>query len=213
MSKDDNPNATLGEAAQLRETAIEVPLPEALRALRDYICARFPACEPHAFRGELTLVVPREELVEVLAFCRDDERVRCELLSDLAGVHWPGGTVEINAQETTGWPTYSTEQEGRIEVDYLLTSLTHGHWLRLRVFVPDDAPELPSATGVYRSANIMEREAFDFFGIVFHDHPNLTRVLMPDEWEGFPHRKDYPLGGVDVQFVGATIPPPDERDY
>jgi len=60
---------------------------------------------------------------------------------------------------------------------------------------------------------VMEREAYDFLGVDFEGHPDLRRILMPDEWEGYPHRKDYPLGGVEVQYHGATVPPPDQRSY
>ena len=65
--------------------------------------------------------------------------------------------------------------------------------------------------GVYPTADWQEREAYDMFGIIFDGHPNLTRILMPDDWEGFPQRKDYPLGGVPVEYKGAEIPPPDQR--
>jgi NADH-quinone oxidoreductase subunit C len=128
-------------------------------------------------------------------------------------VHWPGGEVREQAHETTGWPTLVSEREGRIEVDYILYSITHNHRFRIRVQVPDVDPQLPSATDVYASANFMEREAYDFFGVRFTGHPDLRRIHMPDEWEGHPQRKDYPLGGVEVTYKGASVPPPDERKY
>lgn len=209
-----NPNMAAGEQAKLVDAGVAVQLDERLAALRDHVVAAFPRLEVLGFRGELTLIVAPGELMGLLRFCRDDPDVRCELLADLSGVHWPGGTRVENAQETTGWPTYEFEQgPGRIEVDYILRSLEHGHWFRVRVSTPDDDPRLPSATGVYGSANIMEREAYDFFGVRFEGHPNLVRILMPDDWEGHPHRKDYPLGGVEVMYKGKTVPPPDERHY
>jgi NADH-quinone oxidoreductase subunit C len=64
---------------------------------------------------------------------------------------------------------------------------------------------------VYQTCDWHERETYDFFGIVFDGHPGLTRIEMPDDWEGHPQRKDYPLGGIPVQYKGATIAPPDER--
>lgn len=202
------------EQAADAEAAVDVGLDEDLRRLRDHILQAFPDLDVVAFRGELTLVLPDpERLPEVLTFCRDDPDVACELLADLSGVHWPGGTREITSQETTGWPVYTEESDGRIEVDYLLRSVRRGHAFRVRVAVPDDAPRLPSAVNVYGSANFMEREVYDFFGVTFEGHPNLARILMPEEWEGHPHRKDYPLGGVEVMYKGVTVPPPDERDY
>ncbi len=215
MSKDDNPNVTQGEQADLIDADLAVQLDERLAAVRDRIVAAFEDAElvVSGFRGELTLDVPPERLIDVLTFCRDDEDVRCELLSDLSGVHWPGGKQEVVAQETTGWPTYTEVREGRIFVNYLLTSITHNHRFRIRTSVSDENPVLPTAENVYRSAHIMEREVYDFFGVRFEGHSNLKRIEMPEDWVGHPQRKDYPLGGVDVMYKGATVPPPSERRY
>lgn len=208
------PDMAAGEHAKLLESAVAAELDERLTKLRDHVVQVFPQLEARSFRGELTLVAQADQLIDLLTFCRDDPDVRCELLADLSGVHWPAGTRIENAQETTGWPTYETDQgAGRIEIDYILRSLEHNHWFRVRVNTPDDNPTLPSATGVYSSANVMERETYDFFGVRFVGHPNLARILMPDGWEGHPHRKDYPLGGVEVIYKGKTVPPPDERHY
>ncbi len=223
MSRDTNPNVTLGETAAMREGDLELErtLPDPLVAVRDRLVEAFgnvaegdaDGLEVLADRRELTVVTGPERLIELLAFCRDDPALQCELLSDLSGVHWLGGTHEASAQATTGWPTYTEQRTGRIEVNYLLTSISHGHRFRVRVNLDDEAPRLPTATGVYSVADFLEREVYDFFGVVFADHPNLQRILMPEDWEGHPHRKDYPLGGVEVEYKGATIPPPDERDY
>jgi NADH-quinone oxidoreductase subunit C len=215
MSQDGNPNVTLGQQAVIREAQLpEAQLSEQLAAVRDRVLAAFGDDLPVlGFRGELTVVVPPSRIGAVLALCRDDDELRCELLADLSGVHWPGGEVEVQPQETTGWPSYTEQREGTIELDYVLLSLTHGHRFRLRVNLLDENPHVASAVDVYRSANVMEREVYDFFGVVFDGHPNLTRIEMPDGWEGHPHRKDYPLGGVEVQYKGATVPPPDERRY
>jgi NADH-quinone oxidoreductase subunit C len=211
----ETPNLAAGEHIAGIEHDLEVALPEPLRALRDRLVEAFPGSEALGFRGELTLLVAAERIVDVLRFCRDDDDLRCELLADLSCVHWPGGRKVASAQETTGWPAYEVgEEEGRIDVDYVLYSVAHNHRLRLRVSVPDDErARVPSVTKLYRSALFMEREAFDFFGVIFEDHPNLTRIQMPEDWEGHPQRKDYPLGGVDVQYKGAVIPPPDQRRY
>ena len=84
---------------------------------------------------------------------------------------------------------------------------------RLRVKVPLAEADLrvPSITGLFPAANWFEREVWDFFGIVFDGHPDLTRIFMPDDWEGFPLRKDEELGGVNTWFDGAFIPPVDKR--
>lgn len=221
MSRDANPNVTMGEQAAQRAGDLQASLSEHLAAVRDRLTARFgDAAEGDAGglavladRGELTVVADPSQLVELLAFCRDDEELACELLSDLSGVHWPGGRIEAQAQETTGWPTYGEEHDGTIDVDYVVTSVSRGHRFRVRVSVPDDEPRVPTAVDVYRSARYMERECYDFFGVIFEGHGRLERILMPEDWVGHPHRKDYPLGGVEVEYEGATIPPPDERDY
>ena len=77
--------------------------------------------------------------------------------------------------------------------------------------VPDDDPRIPSIVGTYPTNDWHERETWDMFGIVFEGHPGLTRILMPDDWPGHPQRKDYPLGGIPVEYKGATIPAPDQR--
>ena len=215
MSKDDNPNVTQGEQADLIDSDLAVQLDERLSAVRDRIVAAFDDAElvVSGVRGELTIDVPHERVLDVLSFCRDDEEVRCELLSDLSGVHWPGGEQQVTAQETTGWPTYTEVREGTIVVNYLLTSLAHNHRFRIRTSVSDEDPVLPTAENVYRSAHIMEREVYDFFGVRFEGHSNLKRIEMPEDWVGHPQRKDYPLGGVDVTYKGVTVPPPDERRY
>jgi NADH-quinone oxidoreductase subunit C len=92
-----------------------------------------------------------------------------------------------------------------------LTSITHNRRIRLEVAAPDADPHIPSVFSVYPTADWHERETWDFFGIVFDGHPALTRIEMPDDWPGHPQRKDYPLGGIPVEYKGAEIPPPEER--
>ena len=212
----------MGDATEEIETetqteGVDLPaieLTEEQRRLRDAVVGAFPSCSASSFRGELTLDATPSDLVALLSFLKGDPDLAFELLSDVSALHWPGGTIESNDQETTGWPTYTEQREaGRIEVLYLLRSVSLGHLLRLRVTLPDDAAVVASATRVYSSANFMEREVYDLMGVEFTGHPGLTRIMMPDDWEGHPHRKDYPLGGVEVMYKGKTVPPPDERDY
>ncbi len=144
-------------------------------------------------RGELTLHVHREHLVEVTRHLRDDHDLRFELSLGVSGVHYP----------------HETGRE--LHAVYHVVSVTHGRRLRLEVAVPDEDPHVPSTVSVYPANDWHERETFDFFGIVFDGHPGLARIEMPDDWPGHPQRKDYPLGGIPVEYKGATIPPADQR--
>jgi NADH-quinone oxidoreductase subunit C len=186
-----------------------------LEDLAARLTARFDDVTTDLALGELTVHVAPEQLLAVLTFCRDDAELACELLADLSGVHWPAGDHVVDRQpSTTGWPEYRiARDDGVIEVLYILRSVSRNHRLRVSVGTPDDDPQLPSVTGVYETANFHEREVYDFFGVVFDGHPDLTRILMPDDWLGHPHRKDYPLGGVDIDYKhDRFIPPPNERD-
>jgi NADH-quinone oxidoreductase subunit C len=143
-------------------------------------------------RGELTLYIDREHLVGIASALRDDPSLRFELCSSVSGVDYLGS---IN----------------RLHTVVHLTSMTYRRRVRLEVAVPVEDPHVPSLTSVYPTADWQERETFDMFGIIFDGHPALTRILMPDDWDGHPQRKDYPLGGIPVQYKGATILPPDQR--
>ena len=147
---------------------------------------------------ELTLYVSRDRLLDVLLLMRDHHDLRFELLSSVSGVDY------LNHPQHAG-------DDRRLHAVYHLTSLTYRRRIRLEVAVTVEDPHVPSAVGIYPTADWHERETWDFFGIVFDGHPNLTRIEMPDDWEGHPQRKDYPLGGVPVEYKGAQIPPPDER--
>jgi NADH-quinone oxidoreductase subunit C len=145
------------------------------------------------FRGEITFHVRREDLLALVKLLRDDPDLRFEFCSSLSGVHYP-------------------EETGReLHVVYHLLSMTHNRRIRLEVTAPDADPHVPSVVATYPTADWHEREVFDFFGVDFDGHPALTRIQMPDDWPGHPQRKDYPLGGVPVEYKGATIPPPDQR--
>ncbi|HMO10709.1 MAG TPA: NADH-quinone oxidoreductase subunit C [Actinotalea sp.] len=144
-------------------------------------------------RGELTLHVAREHLLTVCRVLRDEQDLRFELGLGVSGVHHP----------------HETGRE--LHAVYHLTSVTHGRRIRLEVSVPDGDPHIPSSTPVYPGHDWHERETFDFFGIVFDGHPGLARIAMPDDWAGHPQRKDYPLGGIPVEYKGAQVAPPDER--
>jgi NADH-quinone oxidoreductase subunit C len=89
--------------------------------------------------------------------------------------------------------------------------MTKNQRIRLEVATSDSDPHIPSVVDVWGGNNWHERETFDMFGIIFDGHPGLTRILMPDDWDGHPQRKDYPLGGIAVEYKGATTPAPSER--
>jgi NADH-quinone oxidoreductase subunit C len=128
------------------------------------------------FRGELTLIVPRERLLRIADFLRTDPQLQFSFLSDIS-------------------PVDRFPMEPRFELNYHLLSLKLLERVRLKMRLRDDNPVAPSVTSVWSGANWHEREAFDLFGIQFSGHPDLRRLLMPDEWEGYPLRKDYPVEG------------------
>jgi NADH-quinone oxidoreductase subunit C len=144
-------------------------------------------------RGEITFHIRREDLPGLARLLRDDEKLRFEVCSSVSGVHYP---------EDTGRELHAV---------YHLLSITHNRRIRLEVTAPDADPHIPSVVPTYPTADWHERETWDMFGIIFDDHPALTRILMPDDWPGHPQRKDYPLGGIPVEYKGATTPPPDQR--
>jgi NADH-quinone oxidoreductase subunit C len=145
------------------------------------------------YRDELSLHVRRDALEQVAHRLRDDPRLRFEMCLGVSGVHYP----------------HETGRE--LHAVYPLQSITHNRRVRLEVSAPDGDPHIPSLFRIYPTTDWHERETYDFFGIIFDGHPSLTRIEMPDDWHGHPQRKDYPLGGIPVEYKGAQIPPPDER--
>lgn len=143
--------------------------------------------------NQLSVVIRRENLLGVAQALRDEESLRFEACLSVNGVHWP-------------------EDRGReLHSEYQLISYTHNRRLSVKVTCPDADSHIPSVTGVWPAANWHERETYDFFGIVFDGHPALTRIAMPDDWVGHPQRKDYPLGGINVEFKGVSVPAPSLR--
>jgi NADH-quinone oxidoreductase subunit C len=106
---------------------------------------------------------------------------------------------------------YPDNEGSELHVVYELLSMTHNRRMRIEVAVPDEDPVLDSIVSIYPHADWHERETWDMFGILFDGHPNLTRILMPDDWDGHPGRKDYPLGGVPLKFKGAQTAPLEDR--
>lgn len=149
---------------------------------RDLIEAAIPGAvsEEIEERGELTLVVEKDALREVAQFLKGPP-LSYVLLSDVTCADF-------------------LEHPLRFRLAYQLTSLESGTFLRLRVWAGAEDPEVPSVVPVWKTANWLERELFDMFGVRFTDHPDLCRILMPLDWEGHPQRRDYPIGGEEVEF-------------
>ncbi|MFJ8966770.1 NADH-quinone oxidoreductase subunit C [Lentzea sp. NPDC102401] len=144
-------------------------------------------------RGEITFYLRPETLLEVARIFRDTPALRFELCSSVSGVD------------------YGADVPQRLHSVVHLTSMTYRRRVRLEVAVDVEHPHVPSLVEVYPTADWQERETWDMFGIIYDGHPGLTRILMPDDWDGHPQRKDYPLGGIPVEYKGAEIPPPDQR--
>jgi NADH-quinone oxidoreductase subunit C len=143
-------------------------------------------------RGEATIIVDRAELLDRLAALRDDPALAFDVLISVTATDWPG-------------------RDPRLWVDYELLSSRHRHRLRVKVGLAESDVHVPSVTSIHPGANWHERETFDFYGVIFDGHPDLTRILLPDDWEGHPLRKTEELGGVNTRYRGAFIPPVDER--
>jgi len=136
------------------------------------------AVEVRSFRDQVTVTVSREKIGSVCFFLRDDARIEMDFLSDLCAVDFPGRKL-------------------RFEVVYNLYSLSHRHRIRIKARLPEDDLSIDSVVSIWRGADWFEREAFDLFGIEFVGHPDLRRLLLPDNWRGYPLRKDYPLKGLE----------------
>lgn len=128
------------------------------------------------FRDQVFVSVKREKIAEICRFLHDDPETSMDYLADLCGVDYPGRPY-------------------RFEVVYNLYSIKHRHRLMVKALVPEDNPAIDSVVPIWAGANWHEREACDMYGIVFNGHPDLRRILMPEDWEGYPLRKDYPLKG------------------
>ena len=143
-------------------------------------------------RDEASVSVGREELLAALGSFRDDPGLRLDFLSSVTATDRPDG-------------------DPRFWVVYELSSTELHHRLRVKVGLSDEDPRVPSVTGLFPTADWHERETYDFFGVVFDGHPDLRRILLPDDWEGWPLRKTEELGGVNTRYHGAFIPPVDRR--
>ncbi|MEZ2337428.1 MULTISPECIES: NADH-quinone oxidoreductase subunit C [Mucilaginibacter] len=124
--------------------------------------------------GLLTVETGREQIIDLLTFLKTDDALRFIFLTDITAIHYP-------------------EQEKQIGIIYHLHSLTTNTRIRIKVFLADGDVHIPTATTVWEGANWMERETYDFFGVIFDGHPDLRRILNVDDMTAFPMRKEFPL--------------------
>jgi NADH-quinone oxidoreductase subunit C len=186
-----NPADATAPAAPAKPAAPAPPKPPVVlqTPLNNELVARFRAkfgdaiAEPMEDRKQAILTVDRKQLAEIALYTRDEEKF--EMLADLTAVDWP-------------------KREKRFDVVLNLYSFAKNERLRLKLLAAD-GEEVPSVVGVWPAANWLEREAFDMFGIVFSGHPNLKRILLPDEWQGFPLRKDYDILQQDTAWVKENL--------
>ena len=162
-------------------SVVPPPAPGAPLAKDDLLAvlaARFPgASRDAADRWDLTVIVDAAQLRDAVIFLRDDERLQMTMLLDIAGIDYL---------------SYPDHRRARFAVVYLFKSLVHGHRVKLKVEVEEEAPELPSIHDLFKIADWCERETWDQIGVVFRGHPNLKRLLNHHEFVGHPLRKDYP---------------------
>lgn len=150
-------------------------------------------CNTYEFRGDVWLYVKPADLLNVCRLLRDHEELHYLYISDILGLDW-----------LSKWE--NGEKEKRFEVVYNLFSPVHFRRIFLKVEV-DEGESVPSVTGIWEGANYPEREVYDLYGVVFENHPNLQRILTPEDWVGHPLRKDYPLGGEEIPFAQASMGP------
>ena len=129
--------------------------------------------------GEVTVIVPREHIVDACVFLKSWPDARFDFLADVCGAD------------------RGPEEEPRFEVNYHLFSTTKYHRIRLKVLLNEDDPHVSTVTTVWRTANWHERETYDLFGVIFDGHPDLRRILLPEDWQGHALRKDFPLRGYE----------------
>ncbi len=152
------------------------------KTLEARVSQRFPSVVIGDESGDLALTVGRMHLVELAAWLRDEPELNFKFLNNLCGVDFLG-------------------REPRFEVVVHLTSIPNQMRIALHVGVPENDPTVPTLTRLFPTANYQERETYDMFGIIFTGHPGLERILMPEDWMGYPQRKDHPLGYEEVAFT------------
>ncbi|MFZ0390993.1 MAG: NADH-quinone oxidoreductase subunit C [Calditrichia bacterium] len=146
--------------------------------IKEQLARLFPETAFEEFRGMWSIKPAGKDLPNMMKYLKTDSRLQFIYLTDITAVDF-----------------LKQEREPRFDVVYHLHSLSNNQRLRIKMSVSEDEPSIPTVSGVWKAALWLEREVYDMFGIVFEDHPDLRRILMPDMFDGFPLRKDYPLRG------------------
>ncbi len=133
--------------------------------------------EIREFRNQVSVIVKRDNILKIIRFLKEEPEIQMDFLKDLTAVDYLGKKVP------------------RFEVVYHLYSIKFRHMIRIKAEVPEEDPVIDTVVPIYRGADWHERECYDMFGITFRGHPDLRRILLPEDWEGHPLRKDYPLEG------------------
>lgn len=164
--------------------------------VREFLSSRFGdvLLREDVFRGDSSYHVKPEVILQVCQALFEQPELDVRYLADLTSVDWLGLEEEMG---------------GRFEVVYNLYSLSHKYRFFIKAILPADKPELPSVTPIWKGAELMEREVFDLMGIIFVGHPNLTKILTPDDLEGHPLRRDFPLTYEEPQFSWNKDLPPE----
>lgn len=147
------------------------------KEIANIIKERFPeeVLDIREFREQVSVIVKKERIKEIMKFLRETPQLDFDYLQDLCGVDYLG------------------KKEKRFEVVYHLYSIKNRHMIRIKAEVSEEDCNIDSVVDIWAGANWHERECYDMFGINFNGHPDLRRILMPEDWEGYPLRKDYPL--------------------
>jgi NADH-quinone oxidoreductase subunit C len=132
------------------------------------------------YAGQVGVMLNKDRIRDICLFLRDEPSIKMDHLADLTAVDFS---------------QYPGDSGPRFEVVYNLISTVHRHRIRLKVRVPEEDPRIDTVSSVWNTANWHERETFDLMGIKFDGHPDLRRILLPEDWEGHPLRKEYPLKG------------------
>jgi NADH-quinone oxidoreductase subunit C len=164
--------------------------------IRDFLQSRFADAiiREDDFRDQQAFYITPQSLIPMCEALIEDDALEVRLLADITSVDWLG---------------HEREKEGRFEVVYNLYSLKNRYRFFLKVHLPGEKPEIASLTPLWEGANWLEREVWDMMGITFTGHPNLTKILTPDELEGHPLRRDFPLTWEQPRFSWNKDEPPE----